>query len=332
MEGQVRPNPVTHVGTGWIVSPAFDLLFLANLSWLLLLIPDLTGPTGIAPVTFWQIYFLTMPHRWITLFLVLADPDRREGRGKLLFGLALTAGLVVLTVHFWTGTFLCLALIDYIWNAWHFAAQHYGVLRMYTRKVGGGWAFLEKYGLRLFVFYAIALTAGWTTGWLEAHTAWREPIMAAGYSILAIPATLLLTSGFWDRRRLGKTAYLTSVCLLYSLLLIGIQENHRVLVIALTTAASLFHAVEYLAVVSHYAIRRRTMGSKGAFQSMARNWVRILAVYLICLGLFGASIELGAMPDWWAGLNLAMAFVHYTFDGMIWKLRRPATAQALGVA
>jgi hypothetical protein len=34
----------------------------------------------------------------------------------------------------------------------------------------------------------------------------------------------------------------------------------------------------------------------------------------------------------WQGLNLWASFVHYAFDGMIWKLRRPATAAALGVS
>ena len=32
----------------------------------------------------------------------------------------------------------------------------------------------------------------------------------------------------------------------------------------------------------------------------------------------------------WQGLNLWAAFVHYAYDGMIWKLRRPETAAALG--
>ena len=34
----------------------------------------------------------------------------------------------------------------------------------------------------------------------------------------------------------------------------------------------------------------------------------------------------------WQGMNLWAAFVHYAFDGMIWKLRRPETAAALGVS
>ena len=43
-----------------------------------------------------------------------------------------------------------------------------------------------------------------------------------------------------------------------------------------------------------------------------------------------ASPDSGLMIVW-QGLNLWMSFVHYTYDGMIWKLRRPATAAALGV-
>ena len=40
----------------------------------------------------------------------------------------------------------------------------------------------------------------------------------------------------------------------------------------------------------------------------------------------------GPIPAWWIGLNLWAALLHYAYDGMIWKLRRPATAQALGAA
>ena len=66
----------------WLVSPAFDLLFLANLGWLLALVPGYVAAEGTVHIEFWQIYFLTTPHRWITLLLVAADPDRRAGRDR----------------------------------------------------------------------------------------------------------------------------------------------------------------------------------------------------------------------------------------------------------
>jgi hypothetical protein len=32
----------------------------------------------------------------------------------------------------------------------------------------------------------------------------------------------------------------------------------------------------------------------------------------------------------WQGVNLWAAYTHYAFDGIIWKLRKPTTAKALG--
>src|SRR5262249_10956702 len=100
------------VGRGWIVSPAFDLLFLANIGWLLLFLPDITPAT--TAVDFWQFYYLSLPHRWVPLVLVVADPDRREGRGWVLSAIAALAALLVVAAYFGTGAFLCLALADYV--------------------------------------------------------------------------------------------------------------------------------------------------------------------------------------------------------------------------
>ncbi|MCX7699516.1 MAG: hypothetical protein N2039_01430, partial [Gemmataceae bacterium] len=118
------------------MSPGFDLLFLANVTWPLLLLPGLSSDVD-TPIEFWQLYFLTLPHRWLTLILVVADPDRREGRGHQLLAVAAAALLLVVGVWSTTGALTCLAVVDYVWNGWHFAAQHHGVLRMYSRKVGG---------------------------------------------------------------------------------------------------------------------------------------------------------------------------------------------------
>src|SRR4051794_7505526 len=96
--------------SGWLVSPAFDLFFLANLWWLLAFIPGFINPEGTPHLQFWQLYFLTTPHRWITLGLVTLDPDRREGRTRLFIGLAVFAFVVVWTVRWWQGAFQCLML------------------------------------------------------------------------------------------------------------------------------------------------------------------------------------------------------------------------------
>ena len=100
-------------------------------------------------------------------------------------------------------------------------------------------------------------------------------------------------------------------------------------VVALAAASATFHAVEYLALVTFYAWRRQDVGSDGMFRQMAQRWVGALAVYVVVLGLLAVAAE-AHLREWWVGMNLWAAFLHYAYDGMIWKLRRPETARALG--
>jgi hypothetical protein len=317
---------------GWIVSPAFDLLFLANLGWLLALAPGFVAADGTTHIEFWQIYFITTPHRWITLFLVAADPDRRGSRAWPFVVIALLALIAVGGVWLSTGAFVCLLLVDYLWNGWHFASQHFGVLRMYARKAGGSrYPWLERHGLRLFIFYTSARTAAWSTRWVEDYPTGMKWLSGLDWLMLGLAVLLLMSEALHrPAGRVPKLIYLASVCGLYSGLLLALHYEHTTLVLALTVASATFHAVEYLAIVTHYAWRRQTHGSAGVFQAMARRWLSFLAVYLVLLGLCGVLAERG-VRTWWLGLNLWAALLHYAYDGMIWKLRRPETAQALGV-
>src|SRR5437868_3296714 len=201
---------------GWIVSPAFDLLFLANLPWLLALLPGFVADEGTPHIAFWQLYFLTTPHRWITLFLVALDPDRREGR---------------------PGRFLALALL--------------GLLAI-------------------------------------AGTMLAFPAALLGFELFDHAAAKKGTALFSQRP--GKRIYLASVCGLYSVLLLALRDGQTVLVAALATASSLFHAVEYLALVTHYAWRRRTGGSTGLFRTLAERWLLVLVSYVVLFGLSAAVL------------------------------------------
>jgi hypothetical protein len=224
-------------------------------------------------------------------------------------------------------------VVDYLWNAWHFAAQHAGVLRIYSKKVGGGSEFLERHGVRFFVTYTAIRAAGWATGWLEADETSMRWLRAVDLAVLIVPGLLVAsTLCCFNPARLGKTAYLLSVCGLYSGLIYALSYRLAGLVVVLATASGLFHAVEYLAVVTHYARRRQVVGSEGRFRAMARHWFLYLGIYVAVLGSAGAWLarEDGPAFEFWQGLNLWMALVHYAYDGMIWKLRRPETSCALG--
>lgn len=325
----------------WIVSPAFDLCFVINIWWVVLSLPFFAMASGDSPLTFWQIYFLTTPHRWLTLFLVASDPDRRGGRGRLFLALAIIFALIVCGTRTITGAFLCLALVDYIWNAWHFASQHGGILRIYSRKCGGGRPNLERRIMRVFITYVPLRLAGWTTGWTEAYPAVGSMLPLLDLAVLALPVALLVLE-LIDRpfERVGKVLYLVSVTLMYGALLLAVRNEWRRWMVVLAPANAAFHAIEYMAIVTFYAQRRESRGSEGLFQTAAQNWLVVLLSFIVVAGVVAGLADrmTGIHPvlnisleQIWAGANLWAAFLHYAYDGMIWKLRRPETAKTLGV-
>jgi hypothetical protein len=311
------------------VSPWFDLVFVVNVGWLGALAFGAVVAEGLPEIEFWQIYFLTTPHRWITLFLVATDRDRRGDRTRWFVAIAAVSAIVVAAVWATTGQFLCLAMIDYVWNAWHFGAQHGGILRIYSRRAGGGRPRLETWSVRLLVVYAaLRVAAG---GWLMDHETTRTAAAVLDGSVLALAGYLLvseLVAGQFALR-MGKLAYLASVVSLYgSLVLAARYDAHRFLA-PLVVGSAAFHATEYLAIVSYYAWRRKEQGSAALFQELARRWGTVLLVFVLAMAVVSISAT-RRLPELWIGLNLWAAYLHYAYDGLIWKLRRPETAQALG--
>jgi hypothetical protein len=292
----------------WIASAPFDLFFIANIAWPLLLIPGVSTGNDTA-VDFWQVYYLTLPHRWITLFLVVADPDRRSDRTWLLVSMALMSAAVVTGAYFGSGAFL------------------------YSKKSGGGNSWLERWGLRCFLFYVIVRTSSSMLWKLESDTLASTIANLLDWTVLVLPCALVATNIFGlHRERLPKFIYLVSVVSLYSFYLLASHFQLSSFILCLATAAALFHAVEYLAIVSHYANRRREVGSGGLMRMMSEHWMLVLTVFVICLGTIGvwASSPSRGYETIWQGANLWAAFTHYALDGVIWKLRRPETAMALG--
>jgi hypothetical protein len=128
----------------------------------------------------------------------------------------------------------------------------------------------------------------------------------------------------------GRPLYVASVVALYVATLVAVNLRLPGLITGLVAGSAGFHAIEYLAIVTFYAQRRKTHGSQGLFQTMARNWSTLLGLYIIALGAMAFATD-GAFRDFWLGINLWAAFLHYAYDGMIWKLREAGTSKTLGV-
>jgi len=318
------PSPMTNqppVARGWLLGPWLDALLVANVAWpLVLLVQFGEGFSGQASLQFWQLYFITTPHRWITLALVYLDRERLGERRASFLAVAGAVVAVCLGVRIGTGTLTCLLAIDYIWNAWHFAAQHHGIYRIYGRlsepaRTQG--LLVEKWSLRLFLLYVILRVAGATWSYPELETR----LMTIDWFVVVVPLGLVIADlARTHRGSLGRSLYLISVCAMFLIMLWAVHTSRPRLVLSLATASALFHAIEYLTLVGWSGARRHgTLGDRmGLLGYLAPRWAIALTIFLVILGSSGWLLDQHLLQPW-LFLNVIVAFLHYAYDGMIWR-------------
>lgn len=316
-----RPSPA-----GWILGPGLDLLLIANVLWpLLALWPLFDDFASHGSIQFWQIYFITTPHRWSTLGLVALDRDAWRTNPRFIIGLAAVVIAICVGVRIGTGGLTCLLAIDYVWNAWHFAAQHHGVYRIYGRLSRSSSllpAWLEKTLLRTFILYCILRVA---------QVAARPGDYADTFLIvdwfMLLPAVVILLDCLanYQRQAWGRIAYLTSVIGLFVGLLGAVHARLPAVVLTLTTASAWFHASEYLAVVGWRMQTQSNCGGThsqyGLYRWIASRWAFSLAIFVVILGSCGWLLEHHFL-EFWLLINVIAAFLHYGYDGILWKKRK----------
>jgi hypothetical protein len=316
----------------WLVGPWFDLLFMANLAWPIAVLVALLHPLDETnPISLFQIYFLSTPHRWITLVLVFCDserfwkePIRFGGIGLLLIGFGLALVGVAGLMPFAANSLMLLMMLDYVWNAWHFGSQHAGISRIYGRltrpEQSQPHAEFEKMAIRvlvLWVFFRLAIHIGATTEygdnvrWLTPWLGWIDPLAL-------IPAAVLLVREFTAYRPqcLGRLCYIASVVALYSAQLLAIRHDAGPLMIAFFFAGAIFHAVEYLAVCN-WSVQKRTTG---IWRYQITRTGLALVVFMALIG--AANYLVNAQSVYALTLvTLLVSLLHYAYDGIIWKAK-----------
>jgi hypothetical protein len=293
------------------------------LGWpLLLLLQTHEGFSGRDGVQFWQIYFITTPHRWITVALVFLDRERFGERRIAFLSIAAAVIVICLGVRLTTGALTCLLTIDYVWNAWHFASQHHGIYRIYGRRsqvaLMSGQA-MEKWSMRWFLLYVILRVAGAT--W--SYTSLERVLRTIDWAILSVPAWLLFRELGRLPQAAGRTVYLVSVLALYVSLLGAVHANWPATVLSLATASAVFHATEYLALVA-WAVQGRNASNPdrlGMMNYLAPRWGLALGVFILMLGAGGWMLNQQLMQSWLL-INVIVAFLHYAYDGMIWRQKK----------
>jgi hypothetical protein len=316
----------------WLVGPWFDALFLANLAWPIIVLAAYQGFAWLNdPLTFLQVYFLSSPHRWITLVLVFCDRDRFAAQPWKFGGLAaalVVGGLalvgVAAAIPSLTDSLMLLMMVDYVWNAWHFAAQHAGIARIYGRMSRADQpaaeAEFEKAAIRslvLWVFLRVALYVA-AHGPYADNVAFITPYLPWLDPVALIPAMILLVREWracWPGSS-GRVFYITSVVVHYTAQLAGLWIGDAALIQGLFLASAVFHAVEYLAICG-WSVQKKTTGI-WRYQ-ITRTGVAVLA-FMTVLGVVNLAIAAQSAYVW-ALITLLVSLLHYAYDGIIWKAR-----------
>jgi hypothetical protein len=112
---------------------------------------------------------------------------------------------------------------------------------------------------------------------------------------------------------------------LYVSLLLAVHYRQPALVLSLATASAVFHATEYLALVT-WSVREREgelPGGRGLLSYLAGRWAVMLMMFLVVLGAGGWLLQQHLLKPWLT-LNVIVAFLHYAYDGLIWRRRAAA--------
>src|SRR5262249_20969571 len=139
----------------------------------------------------------------------------------------------------------------------------------------------EKVVLRTFCVYVIARMAAapvmpldrnqWL-GWIDAIV---PALMYIDYAMLALPV-ILLEREFpqLSRAAAGPFVYLSSVCLLYTSILVSvhIEQKFGPIQAGLLLSLAIFHSTEYLAIVTWSVKKRHAKSKEGFFAYVVPRW------------------------------------------------------------
>lgn len=291
------------------------------------------------------VLLLSLAHQPITLGLVYADPAQRRSRSRLFLWAPVVLGAAILIGQ--SISFVLVAVIGGLWNTEHTLMQRYGLVRIHRRRRGdatpGGldllllaswlllvlaWAVrdprtpgrIETLGLgtanerSLQVLVDIRPLATWLFAAALAVAVWRT------WRWVAYEARTGFAAGAGVYTYVGATATLFVVAMIHP--------------IAGLLAWVASHAVEYFMVVDQHLDQRTPSGS-GLLDRVTGTRLGSMA-FVLGVSATGAAAVL--LAQFHAGLTVyGLIFfgtggLHILYDGVIWKLRRPAVARSLDIA
>jgi hypothetical protein len=223
----------------------------------------------------------------------------------------------------------------YLFNYFHFVRQKYGILRIYSGKGQWGHKQLDAWTSYLWgtagFFYMFAYQSnveGRVMHYLHTLLGGTPIPPAVSHAVYIAAIVLTIAWLIYEFRNAQtnwpKLLFFASIVFMYGVVPILSTD-------ALFIATSFSHAAEYIALV---ALTVHNKAKHDAFESpaltRAGNHIVIYTTLFMALvsgllfGLKFLSLTLFLV------FTYGTSFMHFIYDGMIWKLRRPRVAREVG--
>ena len=318
----------------WIKDPQFDLIYLA-FGWIVVYLAFTMFPNYFAEILI-IVAVTSFVHRHYTFALVYGQKEEFEKRRKAYIALPILF-LALAVSFYYMNIFFILLAVSIVWTMYHTIAQKYGFTRIYSRKAGYGYAWLDKgiiYSWFVYLFFALGER---NRDLLQQYHEGRTLIRFVGdyfhiftmISYVALAVAIAFTAIYiyvelknWDKISLPKNIFVFSVLLLYAIFFQSLIVGFLVF--------GFSHALEYIAFVNLFVSSKyKKRQDTGSFFSKVtkRQWLYAGIFTLMLAGVSFAGININ---NYVLGLYITgSSFLHFIYDGWIWKVSKPEVGKPL---
>jgi hypothetical protein len=323
--------------TLWIKDPKFDLIYL-SFGWVAVYLAFVMFENYFATILI-IVAVTSFVHRHYTFALVYGQKEEFQKR-KWAYTLLPVAFLIIAVVFYKLDIFYILLAVSIVWTMYHTIAQKYGLTRIYSRKADYGYAWLDKgiiYSWFVFLFFALGER---NRDLLKDYHEGRTLIKFLGdyfhiftmISYVALAVAIAFTAVYIyvelknrDKISLPKNIFVLSVLLLYATFFQSLIIGFLVF--------GFSHAIEYIAFVNLFVNSKyKKRPDTGSLFSRVtkKQWLYagIFTVLLAGISIAGININ-----NYVLGLYITgSSFLHFLYDGWIWKVSKPEVAKPLDLS
>jgi len=353
----------------WIRSPGYDLALVMGGALFTLGIAGAVTINPIwLPIFFWiWVVGFEGSHFWATFSRTYIDRAFRHENADVLRRSLIFFALPIAAVFADKGLSTALATTIYgffifLWSLYHNARQHYGFVSIYVKKAGMEQSLSSRY--RSLIYWAVGATQVYFALNFKTQVAFAGapkpaevstlvglvleygPIVVSTLAGLYLLVLAVKTYASHGKKALVPALYVATCLIFYSTMFYVIAPrepffsshvNGAQLFMLIAIMNSLFHNIQYHAIVWHYANRRYSQEQHAEGIYGLAQWVngRATTYMLVALALgaaFGVIVwNMGDWPSWTGNFAAspfnAFAYVlyfgivghHFYLDQYIWR-------------